>query len=94
MVGDGPDLEKCKDLVNKYKLSEKVNFVGKSKEISDILSKTDLFLPLRKESFGLVALEAMMFSTPVITTKGSGVSDLIHHNKNGFCCPLGEILIK
>ena len=91
MVGDGPDLEKCKDLVNKYKLSEKVNFVGKSKEISDILSKTDLFLlPSEKESFGLVALEAMMFSTPVITTKGSGVSDLIHHNKNGFCCPLGD----
>ena len=91
MVGDGPDLEKCKDLVNKYKLSEKVNFVGKSKEISDILSKTDLFLlPSEKESFGLVALEAMMFSTPVITTKGSGVSDLIHHNKNGFYSPLGD----
>ena len=53
---------------------------------------TDVFLlPSEKESFGLVALEAMMFSTPVITTKGSGVSDLIKHEKNGFCRSLGDV---
>lgn len=92
MVGDGPDLKKCKDLVNSYKLSKKVKFVGKSKKINEILLMTDIFLlPSEKESFGLVALEAMMFSNPVITTKGSGVSDLINHEKNGFCRPLGDV---
>ena len=92
MVGDGPDLQKCKNLVSKYKLNGRVNFFGKSKEISKILSKTDLFLlPSEKESFGLVALEAMMFSSPVITTNGSGVSDLIINNENGFCHSLGDV---
>ena len=91
MVGDGPDLNKCKDLVSKYKLNKKVKFFGKSKEISKILSNTDLFLlPSEKESFGLVALEAMMFACPVITTKGSGVSDLIINNENGFSHSLGD----
>ena len=66
MVGDGPDLKSCKELIKKYNLSEKVFFVGKSKKINEILFKTDIFLlPSEKESFGLVALEAMMFSTPV-----------------------------
>ena len=32
-----------------------------------------------------------MFSNPVITTEGSGVSDLIIHKKNGFCHPVGAI---
>ena len=91
MVGDGPDLNNCKELVKKYNLSDKVFFVGKSIEINEILLKTDIFLlPSEKESFGLVALEAMMFSVPVITTKGSGISDLIIHKKNGFCHPVGK----
>jgi len=91
MVGDGPDLNSCQELVKKYNLSDKVFFVGRSKEINEILLKTDIFLlPSEKESFGLVALEAMMFYTPVITTKGSGVSDLVIHKKNGFCYPVGK----
>ena len=32
MVGDGPDLNKCKDLVSKYKLNEKVKFLEKVKK--------------------------------------------------------------
>ena len=32
MVGDGPDLNKCKDLVSKYKLNEKVSIFGKVKK--------------------------------------------------------------
>jgi len=92
MVGDGPDLISCQKLVKKYNLCDKVFFVGKSKEINKILLKTDVFLlPSEKESFGLVALEAMMFSTPVITTDGSGVSDLIIHEKNGFCHSVGAV---
>jgi len=92
MVGDGPDLNKCQELVKKYDLYDKVFFVGKSKEINEILFKTDVFLlPSEKESFGLVALEAMMFSTPVLTTKGSGISDLIIHEKSGFCHHVGNV---
>ena len=92
MVGDGPDLKECQGLVKKYNLSDNVFFVGKSKEINEILLNTDVFLlPSEKESFGLVALEAMMFSVPVITTEGSGVSDLIIHEKNGFCRPVGDV---
>jgi len=92
MVGDGPDLKECQELVKKYNLSNNIFFVGKSQEINEILLKTDIFLlPSEKESFGLVALEAMMFSVPVITTEGSGVSDLIIHEKNGFCRPVGDV---
>ena len=56
------------------------------------LKKSDLFLlPSESESFGLVALEAMSFGVPVITTSSGGVTELVMNNKNGFTCNVGDV---
>lgn len=92
MIGDGPDLEKSKLLVRKYNLTDNVLFVGKSKEIDKVLSKTDLFLlPSEFESFGLVALEAMSFGIPVVTTNTGGIVELVLDGVNGYNCIVGDI---
>ena len=92
MIGDGPDLEKTKDLVKAYGLGSSVHFVGKSNNIQSFLKKTDLFLlPSESESFGLVALEAMSFGVPVITTNSGGIVELVLDNHNGFTCHVGDI---
>ena len=92
MIGDGPDLDKTKKLVNSYGLSDSVHFVGKSKNIKSFLMKTDLFLlPSESESFGLVALEAMSFSVPVITTNSGGVAELVLNEYNGYTCMVGDV---
>jgi len=92
MIGDGPEIKNAKKLVDQYNLEDKVTFFGKSNDIQRILSITDLFLlPSNSESFGLVALEAMAYSIPVITTNNGGITEVVDNNKNGFTFSVGDI---
>ena len=91
MIGDGPDREKAENLVKKYNLINKVIFLGRSNDIEKILSITDIFLlPSNSESFGLVALEAMAYSIPVITTENGGIIEVVDDKQNGFTLPVGD----
>src|SRR5699024_9733003 len=69
LVGDGPESSAAIDLVKKLGIEENVLFLGKQKNISDLLSISDLKLLMsEKESFGLVLLEAMSCEVPCIGT--------------------------
>ena len=93
LIGDGPDIAEAKLLVDKYELNSLVSFMGKSNSIEKTLQKTDLFLlPSASESFGLVALEAMSFGVPVITTNSGGIVELVIDGKNGYTCDVGDVL--
>lgn len=82
LVGEGPEKEAAEYLVEELCISEKVVFFGNSNEIDRILCFSDLFLlPSQTESFGLVALEAMASSVPVISSNSGGLSEV---NKDGF----------
>ena len=92
MIGEGPDFKKAISLVSELGLDHVVKFVGKTKTIEKFLKESDLFLlPSESESFGLVALEAMSFSIPVITTNSGGVTELVLDNKNGYTCNVGDV---
>ncbi len=91
-IGDGPDLINAKKSVQEKKISDKVIFMGKSNKIEDVLKQSDLFLlPSESESFGLVALEAMSFSVPVISTNSGGIVDLVKNGINGYTCNVGDV---
>jgi glycosyltransferase involved in cell wall biosynthesis len=73
IVGNGPQKEALKDLVNKLKLQKNVIFYDFLKEHKDLLafmkaSKVFAF-PSTREGFGMAALEANATGLPVITTK-------------------------
>ncbi len=92
MIGDGPDFQVAKEMVNAECLGGSVDFIGKSNEIDGVLQKTDLFLlPSESESFGLVALEAMSFGVPVITTSSGGIVDLVIDQESGYTCKVGDV---
>jgi N-acetyl-alpha-D-glucosaminyl L-malate synthase BshA len=92
MIGDGPDLVHAKKLVEKKKINNKVIFMGKSNKIEDVLKKSDLFLlPSESESFGLVALEAMSFAVPVISSDSGGIVELVQDGVNGYTCRVGDV---
>jgi len=93
MIGDGPDLLQAKSLVKEYNLEDRVSFLGKSKNIDIILKDTDLFLlPSESESFGLVALEAMSFGVPVVTTNSGGIAELVQDAETGYTCNVGDVV--
>lgn len=92
MVGDGPEKEKAEELCFELGIQDKVIFFGNSNEIDKILCLTDLFLlPSQTESFGLVALEAMASSVPVISSNSGGLPEVNFDGVSGFLSDVGKV---
>ncbi|WP_368504480.1 N-acetyl-alpha-D-glucosaminyl L-malate synthase BshA [Alkalihalophilus sp. As8PL] len=92
LIGNGPELTVVRELVKEYQIEDCVLFLGNQKHIAELLSMSDLKLLLsEKESFGLVALEAMACGVPVIGTNIGGIPEVITHGVNGYLCEVGDI---
>ena len=90
-VGEGPDLPKIQCKIKELGLSEKVHFLGRQDDVAQVISMADiLMLPSEKESFGLVALEAMACGVPTIGSEAGGIPELVLHGKTGFLSPIGD----
>lgn len=91
LVGEGPDLPKIQAKICEMGLEDKVRFLGKQDDIAQVISLADLLLlPSEKESFGLVALEAMACGVPTIGSQAGGIPELVQHGKTGFLAPIGD----
>ncbi|WP_410515153.1 N-acetyl-alpha-D-glucosaminyl L-malate synthase BshA [Paenibacillus sp. BR2-3] len=91
LVGEGPDLPKIQAKITEMGLEDRVRFLGKQDDIAQVISMADLLLlPSEKESFGLVALEAMACGVPTIGSMTGGIPELIQHGKTGFLAPIGD----
>lgn len=91
LIGDGPQYPLAYQLVKELGLEEKVLFLGSQKRVADLLSISDLKLLLsEKESFGLVALEAMACGIPVIGTNIGGIPEVIIDGETGYIVELGD----
>jgi L-malate glycosyltransferase len=92
LIGDGPECGIVSKLVREKGLEDNVLFLGKQDNVSELLSIADLALLLsEKESFGLVLLEAMAASVPVIGTNVGGIPEVIDEGYNGYLCEVGDI---
>ena len=92
LVGQGPEKESIMHLTQSLGIEQKVHFLGKSKRIEQITSISDLFLlPSEKESFGLVALEAMASGVPVISSNVGGLPEVNKEGVTGFLRPVGDV---
>jgi L-malate glycosyltransferase len=92
LVGEGPEAARCKIMVEKLKLEDKVFFLGRYDNIIPVLSASDLYmLPSKSESFGLSALEALSCSVPVIGTNTGGLSEVVIDGQCGYLCDPDDI---
>lgn len=93
IAGDGPLLEDLQQQVANLELSESVCFIGSlaHNNVKDWMQKLDIFiLACKKDSNGdmdgipVVLMEAMSQFIPVISTRLSGIPELVVHEKTGL----------
>jgi N-acetyl-alpha-D-glucosaminyl L-malate synthase BshA len=92
LAGEGPELSRAMQLAQELGVESRICFLGKQDEVARLLSLADLLLlPSEKESFGLVALEAMACGVPTIGSEAGGIPEVVDHGKTGFLSPVGDV---
>lgn len=92
LVGDGPERSHMEKLCRDYGVWNKVHFLGKLKETTNILAIADVFLLTSEtESFGLAALEAMAVGVPVVSTNTGGIPEVNEEGVSGHLHQVGDI---
>ncbi len=87
MIGGGPEKKELTRRIQELGLTENVFLLGNvdNAEIKNYQAASDLFLFTSKsETQGIVLLEAMAVSNPVIAVEASGVRDVIKNGENGY----------
>jgi glycosyltransferase involved in cell wall biosynthesis len=88
--GDGPEAKALKNLIREYDLEKIISFVGWVKDKERFFKEIDIFcLPSLEEPFGIVLLEAMEHSLPIVSTSSSGPSEILRNNQDGLLSPIG-----
>ena len=82
MAGSGDLMNKMIKRVAQLKIATKFHFTGflRGADVDKMLGLSDVFvMPSVSEPFGIVPLEAMRSSVPVVISKQSGVSEILKH---------------
>ena len=92
MIGDGPERARTFELAQKLGVLGRTQFLGSFPDVETVLGIADLFvLPSSKESFGLVALEAMSCEVPVVASRIGGIPEVVEHEVTGMLCDLADV---
>lgn len=88
LVGEGQEKDALLQQAKELGIEERIEFRGyvEGEPLRELYNSSDIFvLPTREDCFGLVILEAMCASLPVISSKyADGAFDLIEEGKNGY----------
>ncbi|MFK7739496.1 MAG: N-acetyl-alpha-D-glucosaminyl L-malate synthase BshA [Planctomycetota bacterium] len=89
LCGDGPDREHALAVAADLGCSHRVEHLGMSDKIEDVLPRADLFLSASEtESFGLSMLEAMSCGVPCVSSDVGGVAEVL--GETGRLVPLAN----
>ena len=92
MLGEGEKETELKDLVDKYKLSDRVVFAGYREDITLYYSLFDvLALPSRWEPYPRSLLEAIVLQLPIVASSVDGIPEMITHEKTGLLFDNGNV---
>lgn len=85
IAGDGDERSTLQAHIHERKLQGTVRLLGFRNDVLSLLQAADVFvLPSLAEPFGLVLLEAMAFSKPVVATNVGGPREIVVHEETGL----------
>lgn len=80
LVGDGITIDRCRQLVAKLGLSNRVIFLGARYDVTSLLAIADIVvLSTHYEGFGLVAIEGMASGKPFIGSDVPGLREVVNN---------------
>jgi phosphatidylinositol alpha-1,6-mannosyltransferase len=93
VIGNGTDLERHKLLAQQHSVSDRVHFLG-SVDVDTLKANyeaCDIFvMPSAGEGFGIVFLEAMRYSKPVVAADSGAVAEVVQDGATGELVPYGN----
>lgn len=85
VLGDGPDLDKCRHLARRLHIDDKVDFMGYVRNPRGYMSGCKLLLHTAlEEGFGNIIVEALAENIPVCATSCTGPMYIIQDEKYGI----------
>ncbi|MAT54408.1 MAG: hypothetical protein CMN32_07975 [Saprospirales bacterium] len=99
IAGDGEEayISALQKLAAELGIAERINWLGhlSGEQKFDLYRKADLFvLTSHNENFANVVIEALSAGTPVLLTKGVGLSDYVRNNDLGWVCEANKDAVK
>ena len=92
IAGDGPEKDSLISLVQELGLGDAVTFMGWVQEKKKFFNNIDIFiLSSRIEPFGIVLLEAMHFTKPIISTDCTGPAEVLEDRYNALICKKDDV---
>lgn len=87
IVGEGGERLMLKEMIDKHDLSQNVLLLGNQTQadVFRLIRESDIMvLPSRSEGIPVSLMEAMMLKTPVISTRITGIPELIEDGLSGY----------
>lgn len=89
IYGDGPDIQKFKDLA---KGRDDITFYGHQQNSIQKIYESDAFVfPTYREGFSITLLEATMLGKVIIVSDVDSTPEVVTHKKTGLLVPVGDI---
>jgi glycosyltransferase involved in cell wall biosynthesis len=90
-IGEGELMEQCKARVNNEGLSSRVNFLGYSDNIPELVHAADInVLTSLREGLPRVVVEACFCKVPTAAFDVEGLKEIITDGESGFIVPQGN----
>lgn len=92
-IGQGEMEKKIRNKAQRLGISESVHILGRQsrEQVVRHLSQNDVFIMIsKKETYGLVYLEAMAQGCITVASRHEGFDGIIVDNQNGFLCKAGD----
>jgi glycosyltransferase involved in cell wall biosynthesis len=93
IYGRGRERQQLRRLIQELGLADKVSLMGFTDDIGRVLARSSIVaVSSRRESFGLVIVEAMSCGVPVVSFDcPNGPRQIITHGQDGFLVPDGDL---
>lgn len=88
IAGTGPEQQALEELAGSLGVGSSVRFLGQRSDVARLMASLDVMVhPTTAEGFGLVLLEAMIQSTPVVATRVGALAEIVVEGETGLLVP-------